>query len=198
MSDERNVMKALVKLAICPGDRSKCAYCAVCSHSRYGDACANELRKEYGGIFDDLGAFLAEAPVVSDHTSTQTVDGQPSCDLQQQVTDIIHDIGMPAHVKGYRYAREAIILAVCDANYVENITKWLYPAIAKQFDTTPSRVERAIRHAIEIAWDRSDFDVRQKYFGYTISSLKGKPTNSEFISMIADHIRLSRSNKSAK
>ena len=110
--------------------------------------------------------------------------------LEMIVTDIIHRIGVPAHIKGYHYLREAIILSVGDKEMLESVTKLLYPAVAKHFSTTPSRVERAIRHAIEIAWDRGDLDVLNSFFGYTISTGKGKPTNSEFIALITDKICL--------
>ena len=112
--------------------------------------------------------------------------------LESQVTAIIHEVGVPAHIKGYQYLREAIIIAVNDMDVINAVTKVLYPEVAKRFNTTPSRVERAIRHAIEVAWDRGDLETLQKYFGYTVSNAKGKPTNSEFIAMIADRIRLSR------
>ena len=110
--------------------------------------------------------------------------------LESRVTEIIHEIGIPAHIKGYQYIRTAIILAVENMEVINAVTKVLYPEVARRFDTTPSRVERAIRHAIEVAWDRGDVDVLQKYFGYTVSNLKGKPTNSECIAMIADRISL--------
>ena len=111
-------------------------------------------------------------------------------DLETVVTDIIHEIGVPAHIKGYQYLREAIILTIKDMDIINAVTKVLYPEVAKRFGTTPSRVERAIRHAIEVAWDRGDIEVLQKYFGYTVSNIKGKPTNSEFIAMIADSLTL--------
>lgn len=110
--------------------------------------------------------------------------------LEVRVTDVIHQVGVPAHIKGYQYLREAIMMAVEDMEAVGAITKILYPSIAKKFKTTSSRVERAIRHAIEVAWDRGDLETLQSYFGYTVSGVKGKPTNSEFISMIADRLRL--------
>lgn len=110
--------------------------------------------------------------------------------LEVRVTEVIHQVGVPAHIKGYQYLREAIMMAVEDMESVSAITKVLYPSIAKKFKTTSSRVERAIRHAIEVAWDRGDIETLQGYFGYTVSGLKGKPTNSEFISMIADRMRL--------
>lgn len=113
-------------------------------------------------------------------------------DLEKDVTDMIHEIGVPAHIKGYQYLREAIILTINDMEIINAVTKVLYPEVAKRFGTTPSRVERAIRHAIEVAWDRGDVEVLQKFFGYTVSNIKGKPTNSEFIAMIADRISLQR------
>ena len=110
--------------------------------------------------------------------------------LEAVVTSIIHEIGVPAHIKGYQYLREAILLAVADREVINAVTKVLYPEVAKRYHTTPSRVERAIRHAIEVAWDRGDLETLQKYFGYTVSNVKGKPTNSEFIAMIADRLQL--------
>lgn len=112
--------------------------------------------------------------------------------LEAQVTAIIHEVGVPAHIKGYQYLREAIIIAVNDMDVINAVTKVLYPEVAKRFGTTASRVERAIRHAIEVAWDRGDLETLQKYFGYTVSNAKGKPTNSEFIAMIADRLQLER------
>lgn len=117
--------------------------------------------------------------------------------LKNQVTMVIHEIGVPAHIKGYQYLREAILLAVEDMDVINAVTKSLYPAVARRFCTTPSRVERAIRHAIEVAWDRGDLEVLQKYFGYTVSNTKGKPTNSEFIALIADRMILGQESKTA-
>ena len=112
-------------------------------------------------------------------------------DLEKDVTDMIHEIGVPAHIKGYQYLREAIMMSVDDPGMISSITKILYPTIAKRFQTTPSRVERAIRHAIEVAWSRGRMETLDALFGYTIDTGKGKPTNSEFIALIADRIRLS-------
>lgn len=128
-------------------------------------------------------------------TKTQYVDipenGEKSQEnLEALVTNIIHEVGVPAHIKGYQYLREAIIMVVNDIDVINQITKSLYPKIAYRFNTTPSRVERAIRHAIEVAWGRGDQKTVEKIFGYTISAAKGKPTNSEFIAMIADKLRL--------
>ena len=111
-------------------------------------------------------------------------------DLEVVVSEIMHQIGVPAHIKGYQYLREAIILSINNTEMMGSVTKLLYPTVAKTFKTTSSRVERAIRHAIEVAWDRGDVDVLSSYFGYTIQSSRGKPTNSEFIAMIADKLRL--------
>ena len=111
-------------------------------------------------------------------------------DIETQVTKIIHQIGVPAHIKGYQYLRTAILLTVRDSEMINSVTKILYPSVAKKYQTTTSRVERAIRHAIEVAWDRGDVDTLNAYFGYTIQNNRGKPTNSEFIAMIADNLRL--------
>jgi len=116
--------------------------------------------------------------------------GKSGNHIETLVTNIIHEIGVPAHIKGYQYLREAIIIAVGDMDVINAITKVLYPQVAKTFQTTPSRVERAIRHAIEVAWDRGDLDTLQRFFGYTVSNTKGKPTNSEFIALIADKLQL--------
>ncbi len=111
-------------------------------------------------------------------------------DLENQVTRILHQVGIPAHIKGYQYLRCAIMMVVRDNRIIGEVTKTLYPGVAKEFATTSSRVERAIRHAIEVAWDRGDVDMLGSLFGYTIQGGKGKPTNSEFIAMIADNLRL--------
>lgn len=110
--------------------------------------------------------------------------------LEVTVSEIMHQIGVPAHIKGYQYLREAIILSIHNTEMMNSVTKLLYPTVAKTFNTTASRVERAIRHAIEVAWDRGDVDVLSAYFGYTIQNTRGKPTNSEFIAMISDKLRL--------
>ena len=119
-----------------------------------------------------------------------SIPEKKSHDLEKDVTDMIHEIGVPAHIKGYQYLREAIMMAVEDIEMLNSITKVLYPTIAKHFTTTPSRVERAIRHAIEVAWSRGRMETLDSLFGYTINTGKGKPTNSEFIALIADKIRL--------
>jgi len=132
-------------------------------------------------------------------TSADIVIGAPNhaspvirsrSDLEMMISEIMHQVGVPAHIKGYQYLREAIILSIEDTEMISSVTKVLYPTVAKTFKTTPSRVERAIRHAIEVAWDRGDVDVLSSYFGYTIQNQRGKPTNSEFIAMISDKLRL--------
>ena len=121
-----------------------------------------------------------------------TVTPKAYQNMETLITSIIHEIGVPAHIKGYQYLREAIMIAVDDMEVINAVTKVLYPEVAKRYGTTASRVERAIRHAIEVAWDRGDLETLQKYFGYTVSNAKGKPTNSEFIAMIADRLQLQR------
>lgn len=110
--------------------------------------------------------------------------------IELKVTEILHEIGVPAHIKGYHYLRDSIIMSVEKPEIINAVTKQLYPSVAKKYETTSSRVERAIRHAIEVAWDRGDIDVLNSYFGYTIHNDRGKPTNSEFIAMISDKLRL--------
>ena len=123
------------------------------------------------------------------HTDSDPQD-KKAPDIETQVTKIIHQIGVPAHIKGYQYLRTAILMTVRDSDIINSVTKVLYPSVAKKYQTTTSRVERAIRHAIEVAWDRGDVDTLNSYFGYTIQNNRGKPTNSEFIAMIADNLRL--------
>ena len=135
---------------------------------------------EIGALLDRMRSVFAQSAPAEDHASS----------LKNMVTSVIHEIGVPAHIKGYQYLREAIMITVEDMDVINAVTKVLYPAVAKRFATTPSRVERAIRHAIEVAWDRGDLETLQKYFGYTVSNAKGKPTNSEFIAMIADRLVL--------
>ena len=120
---------------------------------------------------------------------------KPEINLEARVTDMIHEIGIPAHIKGYHYLRDAIIMSIEDMDVLNAITKVLYPTVAKMHQTTSSRVERAIRHAIEVAWSRGKLDTLDNLFGYTVSNGKGKPTNSEFIALIADTIRLEYKNR---
>lgn len=124
------------------------------------------------------------------HSDPEKMEEINSAELEIRVTENLHLIGVPAHIKGYHYLREAIILAIENPDIINSVTKELYPTVSKKFSSTPSRVERAIRHAIEVAWDRGDVDVLTEFFGYTIHNAKGKPTNSEFIAMIADKLRL--------
>jgi two-component system response regulator (stage 0 sporulation protein A) len=127
-------------------------------------------------------------PIVMNYQSRES--DKKGYNLEMDVTQIIHEIGVPAHIKGYQYLRDAIMMSVDDGEMLNSITKILYPSIAKQHKTTPSRVERAIRHAIEVAWTRGKVDTIDELFGYTVSNGKGKPTNSEFVALIADKIRL--------
>ena len=123
-------------------------------------------------------------------TSVLRIAAPVENELEITISEIMHQIGVPAHIKGYQYLRAAIVRAVTEPDVMSSVTKVLYPDVAKRYATTASRVERAIRHAIEVAWDRGDVDVLNAYFGYTIQTSRGKPTNSEFIAMIADKIRL--------
>ncbi len=132
-----------------------------------------------------LSGWNKEAPAIIMHEKPHGED-----DLELIITDIIHQIGVPAHIKGYHYLRYSIIISIKDPEIINSVTKLLYPEVAKHFNTTSSRVERAIRHAIEVAWDRGDVNVLNSYFGYTVHNSRGKPTNSEFIAMIADKLRL--------
>ena len=136
--------------------------------------------------------IMITVPAGKETTKNESVKTQKvsQVDLEKDVTDMIHEIGVPAHIKCYQYLREAIMLSVEDAEMLNSITKILYPTIAKKYQTTSSRVERAIRHAIEVAWSRGKMETLDALFGYTISVGKGKPTNSEFIALIADKIRL--------
>ena len=137
---------------------------------------------------DSLLSYIETILKLNAKSSSDTNGMRP--DIESQVTKIIHQIGVPAHIKGYQYLRTAIIMTIEDSDIINSVTKILYPSVAKKYKTTTSRVERAIRHAIEVAWDRGDVDTLNSYFGYTIQNTRGKPTNSEFIAMIADNLRL--------
>jgi two-component system response regulator (stage 0 sporulation protein A) len=144
---------------------------------------------------DRIQSLLSQSPY--DNTKKDNNQGNNkneqtmlTTDLEVIVTDIIHQLGVPAHVKGYHYLREAIVSSILNKSLLESVTKKLYPYVAEKFDTTPSRVERAIRHAIEIAWDRGNLDTINAFFGYTVNTCKGKPTNSEFIALVTDKLRL--------
>ncbi len=140
--------------------------------------------------YDGLGEHVSEIEE-SRRAGTLTPEGgATSPDMEAQVTKIIHQIGVPAHIKGYQYLRSAILMTIRDNDIINSVTKVLYPSVAKKYQTTTSRVERAIRHAIEVAWDRGDVDTLNSYFGYTVQNNRGKPTTSEFIAMIADNLRL--------
>ncbi len=142
---------------------------------------------DYKSLADHIGSiFRARADGSIDVGGTNVTPP----DIEAQVTKIIHQIGVPAHIKGYQYLRTAILMTVSDSEVINSVTKILYPSVAKKYATTTSRVERAIRHAIEVAWDRGDVDTLNSYFGYTVQNNRGKPTNSEFIAMIADNLRL--------
>ncbi|HCO73745.1 MAG TPA: sporulation transcription factor Spo0A [Clostridium sp.] len=158
------------------------------------DVLSNRIRDMFNNsISSDT---VRKTPVTNTTSSSSLMmDVKPksnsgSMDLESEITNIIHEIGVPAHIKGYMYLREAITLVVNDIELLSAVTKELYPAIAKKYNTTASRVERAIRHAIEVAWGRGQVDTINKLFGYTIHNEKGKPTNSEFIAMVADKLRL--------
>ena len=143
---------------------------------------------DYSILVDRIKTFTSERD--SAERVEPLVQQRPARSLERQVTEIIHEIGIPAHIKGYQYIREAIIMTVKDMTVIDAVTKLLYPTVAKKFNTTASRVERAIRHAVEVAWDRGNIDTLNSYFGYTIQGTKGKPTNSEFIAMIADKLTI--------
>ncbi len=139
----------------------------------------------------DINSLIAHiGSLVKIKSNSQELSAAPASDMEAQVTKIIHQIGVPAHIKGYQYLRTAILMTIEDGDVINAVTKVLYPTVAKKYQTTTSRVERAIRHAIEVAWDRGDVDTLNSYFGYTIQNSRGKPTNSEFIAMIADNLRL--------
>jgi Response regulator containing CheY-like receiver, AAA-type ATPase, and DNA-binding domains len=144
------------------------------------DLLAERINQLAGNVMEDRQPFLSQSAIQFSNMQ----------DVELIVTKIFHQIGVPAHIKGYHYLREAIMLAIQDIDIINSITKQLYPTVAKKYQTTSSRVERAIRHAIEVAWDRGDVDTLNSYFGYTIHNSRGKPTNSEFIAMIADKLRL--------
>ena len=147
---------------------------------RIKDVVGEQEIKEYsvGAIYENKGKY-----VISNNPAR-------SSDMEVEVTNIIHDVGVPAHIKGYSLLRQGIIKVINEPEVITLVTKRLYPELAKENKTTASRVERAIRHAIEVAWDRGNVEVMNDYFGYTISNMRGKPTNSEFIAMVSDRMRL--------
>ncbi len=163
--------------------------------NRYGASLCLTKPIDYEFLSEGIHTILKNRGITSSSApanradSEMTENGIPS-DIEAQVTKIIHQIGVPAHIKGYQYLRTAILMTISDNDIINSVTKILYPSVAKKYQTTTSRVERAIRHAIEVAWDRGDIDTLNSYFGYTIQNTRGKPTNSEFIAMIADNLRL--------
>jgi len=156
------------------------------------DVLSNRIRDMFSSQVSNESIRRTSSSVssLSSSLDVKTKSANTALDLESEITNIIHEIGVPAHIKGYMYLREAITLVVNDIELLSAVTKELYPAIAKKYNTTASRVERAIRHAIEVAWSRGQVDTINKLFGYTIHNEKGKPTNSEFIAMVADKLRL--------
>jgi two-component system response regulator (stage 0 sporulation protein A) len=154
---------------------------------------------DMGTLTDRLRDLLSNEVVVEMKNQSvccgKSIPKTNDISVEVRTTNMIHDVGVPAHIKGYQYIREAILLAVENEEIINAITKTLYPTLARKFNTTPSRVERAIRHAIEVAWNRGQIEMHDKIFGYTVNSNKGKPTNSEFIAMIADRLRLEAKSK---
>lgn len=164
--------------------------------SKDGEELLNRIKAEQP---DDISE-LCQNIVNMTKRSKESFIGNPvtfdAFGIELKVTEILHEIGVPAHIKGYHYLRDSIIMSVEHPEIINAVTKQLYPSVAKKYETTSSRVERAIRHAIEVAWDRGDVDVLNSYFGYTIHNDRGKPTNSEFIAMISDKLRLQIKNAS--
>lgn len=173
--------RAAIQLTVCPGvcnAENPDEACELCQYKHEQD-CADLLQRE-------LLSHLKKAQ------EPEVQSKKDQLDLKARVTQIIHELGIPASIAGYRYVRYAIMLVVQEPEMLNHVTKVLYPEVAKHFGTTGSRVERAIRHAIEVAWERGDVDVLQQWFGYTVSNTKGKPTNAEFIGLVADAIMLER------
>ena len=178
MKNETELKRVSIQMAMCPGTCDSDEACKICQYLHEQD-CAGLLKRELLGLLQD--PQKPEAQVKQDQL-----------DLKTRVTQIIHELGIPASIVGYRYVRHAIMLVVREPSLLNYVTKRLYPEVAKHFGTTGSRVERAIRHAIEVAWDRGNVDTLQKWFGWTISNMKSKPTNTEFIGLVADAIMLER------
>lgn len=163
---------------------------AMMEANRSGAALCLTKPIDYENLCAGIETILKNRSSAPSSGRTASEVGDMPDDIETQVTRIIHQIGVPAHIKGYQYLRTAILMTVTDSDIINSVTKVLYPSVAKKYQTTTSRVERAIRHAIEVAWDRGDVDTLNSYFGYTIQNTRGKPTNSEFIAMIADNLRL--------
>lgn len=181
MKIETEMKRAAIQLTVCPGECSAenpDEACELCQYKHEQD-CADLLQRELLGLLKKAQEPDAQAK-------------KDQLDLKSRVTQIIHELGIPASIVGYRYVRYAIMLVVREPSLLNFVTKKLYPEVAKHFGTTGSRVERAIRHAIEVAWDRGNVEVLQKWFGWTVSNMKGKPTNTEFIGLVADAIMLER------
>ena len=159
----------------------------VSSSAKGGAAGEKEIEVKWSG---ESALQAASIQTGAAGKAPAVLESAPVYDLETDVTDMIHEIGVPAHIKGYQYLREAIMMSVQDMEMLNSITKLLYPSIANKYQTTPSRVERAIRHAIEVAWSRGRMETLDALFGYTINTGKGKPTNSEFIALITDKLRL--------
>ena len=173
------MISAMLRLALCPGSYdANCEACAKCPQQEHGADCEKMLRQESMKLLEQNQA------------EQDSQKSTPSFTLMNRVSEIIHEIGVPAHIKGHAYLREAIIRAVENKDIIHAIPTKLYPGVAVEFDTTASQVERAIRYAIEMAWERGDPHILTKWFGCTVSNIKGKPTNSEFIALIADKIRI--------
>jgi len=186
--DGISVLKSMAAM-----ERKPVTLATSCFVSEYVSAAVGNLGVRYLMLKPcDMNALVERLEEIRGGQSLRTSACRPmdKNSIETMVTGIIHEIGVPAHIKGYQYLREAIIIAVNDMDVINAITKVLYPQVAKTFGTTPSRVERAIRHAIEVAWDRGDLDTLQRFLGYTVSNTKGKPTNSEFIALIADKLQL--------
>lgn len=164
-------LSALIKLALCPGDRSDPEICSRC-HYRGAPDCHKQLRRE------------------SLQISQKVLNLPEDTTLEMRITSLLHDMGIPSHIKGFRYVRFAILSTVQNPELIEDMLCGLYPLVAKEFNTTYSRAERAIRHALELAWERGDLSVLQKWFGWSVNSSRGRPTSSEFIALIADRLRL--------
>lgn len=163
----------LVHLAMCPGDyQSTCEICKDCPSCDVQN-CKRDLKKKVMQLYRG-----------------ESLDFKRTYNLERRITDVLKDLGVPTHLKGYDYLRSAIAMCVEDKDILDKVTARLYPEIAKQYGITASRVERAIRHAIEVAWDRGDLNVLKQYFGNTISRSKGKSTNSEFLACVATQLRM--------
>lgn len=174
------MMSAVIRLTCCPGkcdEKNPDRICTICPYQGATN-CEQYLRETAMELLQKYEVQAAQ----SQHSGEKA--------LKMRITEVIHELGVPAHIKGYEYLRCTIQLVVEGTCSIKGITKEVYPRVAREFDTTPSRVERAIRHAIEVAWDRGEIDTLEEWFGSTISHLKGKPTNSEFIALIADKLRM--------